>query len=81
MPVIDRHSNTSNKKNRKTRRSRKKKKVNETINIMYSNIQGFTKKKENLIHIMEELDCDVCLLAETMTKLVKIRNCRCFKSK
>ena len=55
-----------------------RRKVNETINIMYSNIQGFTKKKENLIHIMEELDCDVCLLTETMTKLVKIRNCRCF---
>ena len=44
---------------------------------MYSNIQGFTKKKENLIYIMDEVDCDICLLAETMTRAVKISGCRC----
>ena len=63
---------------KKIRRSGVNKKQNATINIIYSNIQGFTKKKESLIHIMEELDCDVCLLAETLLRDVKIKGCRCF---
>ena len=45
---------------------------------MYSNIQGYTKKKESLSFIMEELDCDLCLLAETMTRNVKLKGSRCF---
>ena len=64
-------------KKKKIRRSRVNKKQNATMNIIYSNIQGFTKKKESLIHIMEELDCDVCLLAETLTRDVKLKGCRC----
>ena len=46
---------------------------------MYSNIQGVTKKKESLINIMEELNVDICLLAETMTRTFKIDGCRCFQ--
>lgn len=65
-------------KRRKIRRSRRKKKHREIINLVYSNIQGITKKKESLVHIMEELECDICLLAETLTKTVNIENCRCF---
>ena len=66
------------KKKKKIRRSINKKKLqNEVINIMYSNIQGFTKKKESLMHIMDELDCDICLLAETLTRSVKMKGCRC----
>ncbi len=44
---------------------------------MYSNIQGFTKKKESLCEIMDELDCDVCMLAETMVCKAKINGERC----
>ena len=65
-------------KRKKIRRSVKKKKEKEILNIMYSNIQGVTKKKESLLHIMDELDIDICLLAETMTNSVKIAGCRCF---
>ena len=45
---------------------------------MYSNIQGVTKKKESLMNIMEELNVDICLLAETMTRVVTMDGCRCF---
>ena len=69
------------KEGKKTRRSIRKKKHEETINIMYSNIQGYTKKKESLSFIMEELDCDLCLLAETMTRNVKLKGCRCFTAR
>ena len=44
---------------------------------MYSNIQGYTKKCESLLYIMEEIDCDICLLAETMTRKIKIDGCQC----
>ena len=65
------------KKVKKIRRSNKKKVQNEVINIMYSNIQGFIKKKESLLFIMDQLGCDICLLAETMTRTVNIKGCRC----
>ena len=51
------------------------------LTIMYSNIQGFTKKRESLVNIMDDLDCDVCLLAETMTCRVKISGCKVVTSK
>ena len=66
------------KRKKRNRRSRSKKQNDTIINIVYSNIQGITKKKESLTHIMEELGCDVCLLAETMTRTIKIKDCRCF---
>ena len=65
------------KKHKKVRRSYKKKNREQNITIMYSNIQGFTKKCNSLLYIMDELDCDICLLAETMTRKVKIDGCRC----
>ena len=45
------------KKRKKVRRSTRRKTENEVINIVYSNIQGVTKKKESLLHIMNELQC------------------------
>ena len=39
-----------NVKRKKTRRSIAKRVNNRVMNIMYSNIQGFTKKKENLVY-------------------------------
>ena len=48
---------------------------------MYNNIQGITKKKDSLVYIMEELDADVCLLAETMTCNVKVEGCRCITAR
>ena len=86
MPVIDRpfsfdnvvNTERRNERNRKKiRRSIKKKDQADIINIMYSNIQGYTKKKESLSFIMDEVDCDICLLAETMTRNVKLKGCRC----
>ena len=67
----------SEKIGKKIRRSIRKKEHDEIINIIYSNIQGYTKKKESLSYIMDELDCDICLLAETMTRNVKLKGCRC----
>ena len=55
----------------------KRKKENEILNIMYSNIQGVTKKKESLLYIMEDQDIDICLLAETLTKCVNFPGLRC----
>ena len=65
-------------KRKKIRRSVKKRKENAILNIMYSNIQGVTKKRESLVSIMEDLNVDICLLAETMTRCVKLSGCRCF---
>ena len=65
-------------KKKKLRRSIRRRKDNEILNVMYSNIQGVTKKKESLVSIMEDMDVDVCLLAETMTRSVKVSGCRCF---
>ena len=66
-----------NKRKNKVRRSSKNKNDKQILNIMYSNIQGLTRKKESLLEIMEEVGCDLCLLAETMTSNVKISGCRC----
>ena len=71
------YDGSTTKKVKKIRRSIKKKVQNEIISIMYSNIQGFTKKKKSLLYIMDELDCDICLLAETLTRTIKMKGCRC----
>ena len=67
-----------NGRRKKIRRSMKRKKDNETLTIMYSNIQGFTKKKESLAGIMGDLGVDICLLAETLTRSVTMNGCRCY---
>ena len=65
----------------RTRRSMKNKKNEQLLTLMYSNIQGVTKKIESLVYIMENMDCDICLLAETMTNKVKIPGCRIVTSR
>ena len=64
---------------KKTRRSRKKK-CTEEMNIIYSNIQGVTKKKSSLCEILESTNADICMLAETMTCVIKMNNCVCITS-
>ena len=44
---------------------------------MYANIQGFTGKKTSLQHTMNALDADVVLLAETMTRKIALKDCKC----
>ena len=65
---------------KKIRRSRRKRNHAQTVTIMYSNIQGVKKKKDSLMHIMEELDCSICLLAETMTCRMKLEGYKCITS-
>ena len=69
------------KRKSKVKRSKRNNKNEKILKIMYSNIQGVTKKKESLIEIMEDVDCDICLLAETMTNTFKIPGCRCITSR
>ena len=69
------------RKKKKIRRSVTKKLNNQSIKIMYSNIQGVTRKRESLMYIMEELECDVCLLAETMTCTIRFEGCRCITAR
>ena len=66
---------------KKIRRSMKNKKKAECITLMYSNIQGITKKRESLMNIVEVIDADICLLAETLTNKIKIEGCRCIPSR
>ena len=77
---VQKNVNINNKK-MKIRRSKMNIKKERVLTVMYSNIQGITKKKESLLNIMEEVDCDICLLAETMTCKVKIAGCRCITAK
>lgn len=44
----------------------------EELTIMYSNIQGVTRKKISLMEILGTVDPDICLLAETMTANFKL---------
>ena len=55
--------------------------VSKSVNIVYSNVQGFTGKKDSICDIMQRVDCDIALLAETMTLNVKVNGMRCIKAK
>ena len=57
------------------------KRVTKEIKIIYSNIQGFTGKKESIQEIIERSNCDICLLTETMTVNVKLSGMKCITSK
>ena len=57
------------------------KRLYKNITILYSNIQGFVGKKDSILEIMETVECDVCLLAETMTTNVKIEGMKCITPK
>ena len=59
------------------RRAKTNKRKTKEIKVMYSNIQGFVGKKASLTEIMEAVDCDICLLTETMTTNVKIDGLKC----
>ena len=57
------------------------KRVSKDLKILYSNIQGFTGKKTSIQDIMQRVNCDVCLLTETMTTNVKIDGAKCLTAK
>ena len=64
------------KKVKGIRRAGMNKRLTKNIKIMYSNIQGFTGKKSSITDIFHSIDCDVCMLVETMTTRVKIEGGR-----
>ena len=76
----ERDTPTSNKK-KKCRRSNTKKNDTRTVTIMYANIQGIRGKKTSLEHVMSTCNADIVLLAETMTRNVKIEGCKCINPK
>ena len=57
------------------------KRVCKEFKILYSNIQGFTGKKTSIEEIMQTVDCDICLLAETMTRNIKVDGAKCVTPK
>ena len=65
------------RKKKKCRRSKVKKNDSKMINIVYANIQGVRGKVTSLKHVMSNCNADIILLAETMTRNVKIEGCRC----
>ena len=68
-------------KRKSIRRAGMNKRVSKHLKIFYSNVQGFTGKKTSIQDIVQTLNCDVCLLAETMTVNVKIDGMKCITSK
>ena len=69
------------KKKKKCRRTKTKNDGVVAINVMYANIQGFTGKKTSLQYIINSLDADVVLLAETMTRKVDLKGFQCIYPK
>ena len=67
----------SKRKHKPVRRSKMNLRVAKEIKIVYSNIQGFIGKKTSITEIMEALECDICLLTETMTTNVKLEGLKC----
>ena len=66
---------------KRIRRAKMNKRVSKELKILYSNVRGFTGKKTSIQEIIESVNCDVCLLAETMTINVKIDGMKCVTSK
>ena len=56
----------------KIRRSMRRDKDEYELKVLYSNIQGLSRKKISLANIIEETKTDVCLLAETMVRNAKV---------
>ncbi len=50
------------------------KRITKQIKLVYSNVQGFTGKKTSVTEIVQSLDCDICMLVETMTTRVKVED-------
>ena len=61
---------------RNVRRGGKNRSLKEDVILIYSNIQGFTGKKDSLKEIIDKIDPDVCLFAETMTAKIKLDGCK-----
>ena len=55
--------------------------IEKKLTIMYSNVQGYTGKKDSILEIAEALGCDMCLLTETMTTNVTMAGAKCITSK
>ena len=64
-------------KTKPVRRGKMNRRLSKTINIVYTNIQGFSGKKDSISDIMLRTNCDICLLAETMTVNVKLNGMKC----
>ena len=69
--------NKGKQKQKRCRRTKKQKNKAKKINLLYANIQGFTGKKTSLQFIMNTLEADIVLLAETMTRKVALDGCQC----
>ena len=57
------------------------KRAKKYFTLVYSNIQGFTGKRDSIQEIRKTVDCDICLLTETMTVNVKMDGMKCITSK
>ena len=66
------NKNKNNKMKKSIRRGGKNKNMRQELNIMYSNVQGFSGKKKSLTEIFCKDEPDICLFAETMTKRTKV---------
>ena len=61
---------------KRIRRGKKGSNTSGELTVLYSNIQGVTGKKISLLEILESVDPDVCLLAETLTANFKLDGCK-----
>ena len=69
-----------NKKSKPIRRGGMNKRLLKHFRIFYSNIQGFTGKKNSIRDILQTTECALCLLTETMTTNVKLEGMKCITS-
>ena len=67
-------------KRKPIRRGGMSKRLSKQLKIFYSNVQGFIGKKNSILEIIQTTDCDVCMLAETMTTNVKLPGLKCITS-
>ena len=55
-------------KNKVIRRSKMNRRLEKKLVVVYSNVQGYTGKKDSVTEIAETLGCDVLLLTETIAE-------------
>ena len=73
---MSRHLNTKQVRG-KCRRSKVKRNSTKTLTLMYANVQGVRGKKTSLKYVMDQVNADVVMLAETMTRKVSVDGCQC----
>ena len=66
---------------KRIRRSKMNLRLEKKLVVMYSNVQGFSGKKDSITEIAETLRSDICLLAETMSTNVKMTGAKCITAK